>query len=52
MGFCVHDNDLKGMLGGQASGAKKLVTGYTGMQLPEGLIQKQDPKDALLCRAW
>ncbi len=22
------------------------------MLLPEGLIQKQDPKDALLCRAW
>ncbi len=20
--------------------------------IPEGLIQKQDPKDALLCRAW
>ncbi len=22
------------------------------LNIPEGLIQKQDPNDALLCRAW
>ncbi len=31
---------------------KHLVGKHLLLYFPEGLIQKQHPKDALLCRAW
>jgi len=31
---------------------QELAVSELALAVPEGLIQKQDPKDALLCRAW
>ncbi len=43
--ICLHAID-------DASLPEALVSSTKVQLLPQGLIQKQDPKDALLCRAW